>query len=104
MHEKTILIFFKILYLRAAIYNFSLKNIITSIPAVSTQSHRLSVDTSVIAASNVRVVQFHPNYIHIGRINFVRSNGVPEYAGIYLTRYVTESWMIDGSNVRTLCA
>lgn len=88
--------------LNASVYSFPLKNIIASIPAASTQGQRLSVDTSVIAAGNARIVQFHPNYIHIGRVNFVRGNGVPEYAGIYLTRYVTESRMIDRSDLCTL--
>lgn len=87
-------------YLNAPVYSFPLENVIAGVPAASAQNDRLPVGTSTIAAGNARVVQLHPNYVHIGRVNFVRSNGVPEYARIYFARYVTESRMTDRSDLR----
>lgn len=85
-------------YLNTFVYSFSFKNVIAGIPATSAQSDRFSISTSTVAAGNIRVIYFHPNHIHIRRINLVRGYGVAEYTGIYLARYITESRMIDGSN------
>lgn len=87
-------------YLNALVYSFSFKDVIASIPAASAQSDRLPIDTSTIAARDTRVVHFHPNHVHIGRINLVSSNGVLKHTGVYFARYVTEPRMVDGSHLR----